>query len=148
MIHIGTHIMWFTRYGSPEMQVMESLEDCYSLAWMLEDADTAVFDQYGSLSAVEHVGHGVIADDQWESGLKSFMAQRRVELEKSMQRNPSLKAVGCIEIQSADQSPHLGGWVHESNYYSLDELTAELYRLRAILPESRVRLRVFKQVAA
>lgn len=148
MIHIGTHIMWFTRYGSPEMQVMESLEDCYDLAWMLEDAEMAVFDQYGSLSAVEHVGHGVIADDLWDSGLEAFKALRRVELERSRQRSPSLKAVGCIEIQSADQSPHLGGWVHESSYYSLDELTAELYRLRAILPGSRVRLRVFKQVAA
>lgn len=147
MIHIGTHIMWFTRYGSPEMHVMESLEDCYDLAWMLEDADTAVFDQYGILTAVEHVGHGVITDDQWESGLKSFMAQRRVELEKYMQRNPRPKAVGCIEIQSTDQSSRRGRWVHEASYSTLDVLQSELDRLQAILPQSRVRSRIFKQVA-
>ncbi|WP_261949517.1 hypothetical protein [Rhodococcus sp. T9N] len=148
MIQIGTYIMWFAqRYGAPEMHIMDSVDDCYSLARMLEDADTAVFDQYGILSAVEHVGHGVIADDQWNLGFEAFKAQRQTELEQSMQRSQIPKAVGCIEIRSAYQFARLGGWVHEASYSSLDTLTAELDRLQAILPASRVRSRIFRQVA-
>lgn len=60
MINSDSYIMWFTRYRYPEMHVMDCIEDCYDLDWMLEDAESAVFDQYGILSAVERVGQGVI----------------------------------------------------------------------------------------
>lgn len=148
MINSGSYIMWFTRYRSPEMHVRDSIEECYDLEWILEEADTAVFDQYGVLSMVECVGQGVIDRDEWNRGLEAFKARRRAEIERHDLANPRPHAVGCIEIQSADSDVRFGGWVYLARFFSLEDLNSELVRLRTILPEHRVRSRVFEKAAS
>ena len=139
----GSYIMWFTRYGCAEMRSQYSLEDCYELAWMLEDAESCVFDQYGCLNSVERIGVGEIPDGEWEQGFEAFREGKRAVAEKQLEAQP--KPYGAVEILPPGKRDRFGTWVHAATVYGALELDEEFFRLKGLFGAERVRTRTYVQ---
>ncbi|WP_432794443.1 hypothetical protein [Rhodococcus ruber] len=138
-IHEGTYLMWFSRFGATECHAMPSIEDCYDLALMLEDAETYVFDQYGVLGEVEKVGEGVVPDDEWERGLEEYRAVEVAECQASSEAIP--RDAGAIDIRRPGR-----GWAFSLvSSPSVNDLRSEEARLAALLGRDRVQLRLYKE---
>lgn len=136
--------MWFTRYGSSHLEVRDSIEDCYELAWMLEDCDSSTFDQYGCLDVVEKVGHGVIDEDAFDAGLEAHKARRHAEHEERVARGDIARPVGCVEIFPPTSNPRFNAWVEAGTAYTDEALRIREAELIAALGADRVRTRIYK----
>lgn len=132
--------MWFSRFGNPHLVKQYSLEDCYELDDMLDDAETEVFDQYGVLNCVEHIGNGVIPDDEYDDGLDRWRHERDLEFEEAYERAVK-RAVFTyrIDIRTPGEL-HTSGWEVYSVYANQARAERDLLMLRDALGDDRVRL--------
>jgi len=131
--------MWFSRFGNPHLVKQYSLEDCYELDDMLDDAETEVYDQYGVLNCVEHVVHGIIPDDEYDAGLDRWRHERDLEFEDAYERG--VKRAGFtyrIDIRTPSEL-HTSGWEVYSVYSSQATAEHDLLMLRDALGDDRVR---------
>ena len=133
------YLMWFSRFGNPHLVKQYHLEDCYELDDMLDDAETEVFDQYGVLNCVEHIGNGVIPDDEYEAGLDRWRAEIDAEVQEIYERAVKRVAFICrIEVRPPGEL-HTSGWEVYSHYLSQAGAERDLLMLRDALGDDRVR---------
>lgn len=137
----GDYVMWFTRYGCTETRVMDSLEDCYDLAWMLEDAEACVFGQYGCFCAVEKVGEGVIPNDVWDAGLEAYQKRVTARREAKREENPAPKPAGAIYVYSPNKHERRFGSAHFANAYSVEDFNEKRDRATELFGADRVDFR-------
>lgn len=131
--------MWFSRFGNPHLVKQYNLEDCYELDDMLDDAETEVFDQYGVLNCVEHIGNGVIPDDEYDAGLDRWCAERDAEFEEAYERAFKRAAFTYrIDIRAPSEL-HTSGWEPYSVYANQSRAELDLLMLRDALGDDRVR---------
>lgn len=131
--------MWFSRFGNPHLVKQYSLEDCYELDDMLDDAETEVFDQYGVLNCVEHIGNGVIPNDEYDAGLDLWRAERDAEIEEAYERAVKRAAFTYrIDIHTPSEL-HTSGWEVYSVYANQARAECDLLTLRDALGDDRVR---------
>ena len=128
------YLMWFTRFGNPHLQTMWRLDDCYDLAYALDNADTATFDSYGILDYVEHVTLGVIPEGEWDAGLAEYIKVARLEYAAEQKANPSL---GEIRI-SAPPAMRSHGWETYRTYTDEAKMMSEYSALAGSLGPERV----------
>lgn len=73
---------WFTRYGSPELQTFVDVDNLVDTLLMLDDADIAVFDQWGCFNFAEDGETGkVITYAELEASESRVKAERAAEAE-------------------------------------------------------------------
>ena len=134
------YLMWFSRFGNPHLVKQYHLEDCYELDDMLDDAETEVFDQYGVLNCVEHIGSGVIPDDEYDAGLDRWQAERDAEIGEAYDRLDAARArpVRAIDIRTPGEL-HTSGWETYRVYADADRAERDLLMLRDALGDDRVR---------
>ena len=131
--------MWFSRFGNPHLVKQYSLEDCYELDDMLDDAETEVYDQYGVLNCVEHIGNGVIPDDEYDAGLDRWQAERDAEREEAYERAVKRAAFTYrIDIRTPSEL-RADGWEAYSVYANQARAERDLLMLRDALGDDRVR---------
>lgn len=154
-IQKGQIVMWFTRYGSTEMHFVDDLEEAYDLAWMLEAAETCVFDQYGCLGEVEVIGWGAIPEAEWDRSLEQHKARKTAEREAEQAAKRAAGEVtprpyGVVDVLPPDVKDRQNyGAAHGLvTAYSSEELDAEAARVTELLGADRVRTRIYKAVGA
>ena len=131
--------MWFSRFGNPHLVKQYSLEDCYELDDMLDDAETEVYDQYGVLNCVEHVVHGIIPDDEYDAGLDRWRHERDLEFEDAYERAVKRAAFTYrIDIRTPSEL-RTSGWEVYSVYANQARAERDLLMLRDALGDDRVR---------
>lgn len=135
---MSDYLMWFTRYGGTEVRQFDDIDDCYALAWFLEDCEACEFDQYGCLGDVEHVGVGVISDADWDAGLEAYKVNRRAQAQS--ERKAGAKAIGNIWIAA----PNGEGGDYIGTAYSEVEFEAIKFKWSHLLGADRVRARRFE----
>lgn len=129
------YLMWFSRFGSPHLVTQDSIEDCYDLDIMLDDAETWFFDQYGCLDCVEHIGQGIIPDDQWEQGLEEYARDQAATPPPTRES----ATVGAINVQSPPIH-NARMWETYRTYSDRDQMQADYSWLREKLGDDRVRM--------
>lgn len=145
----GDYIMWFTRYGSTEARTEFDIESCYELAHMLDDCESAIFDQYGCLGAVEKVGEGVIPDAVWERGFAAWKARVQAEYEAELAaEEPRPKVIGSIEVAPPDGRERRFGWYPMGNATTIEDLEAKHQRAIELFGDDRVRVRKYNKLDA
>jgi hypothetical protein len=142
------YLMWFARYGSTEVREEYDITDCYDLDWMLDDADSAIFDQYGILCEVEEItddGSRIIPDDEWEQGLEAYKAKVRAEREAKATPRPKPHGQVLIYPPFAEDGPNRSviNWVDVCTAYNATELELLRERWALQIGDERVKVRVF-----
>lgn len=140
------YLMWFMRFGSTNLVTQSSLEDCYELEYMLDNADTSVFDQYGVLRSVEHVETGIVPDNEWDAGLEKYIEKCKREDAKEAVKSPRPRAAGRININPPEgfRSPFSATY---RTYINEDEMFREYHTLSSALGD-RVSLDLYTEKAA
>jgi hypothetical protein len=146
---MSKYLMWFARYHTTEVREEWHIEDCYDLDWMLDDADSATFDQYGILCEVEEVtdaGSRIIPDDEWKQGLEAY--KEKVLAEREAKATPRPKPHGEVLIYPpfAKDGPHRSviNWVYVGTAYNATELELLRERWALQIGDERVKVRVFR----
>lgn len=131
------YLMWFTRYGLPHLVAQDSIEDCYDLEWTLNNADTATFDQYGVLNYVEHIGRGVIPDEEWDAGLEEYIETVEAEEAAEREANPPT-GYGQIGVRPPAGHRHATLWSVCQTFRDRDQMRETVAWLADELGEDRV----------
>lgn len=131
------YLMWFSRFGLPHLETQYWLDDCYDLKRMLDNADTATYDQYGSLNYVEHIERGVIPDEEWEEGFNNYMSMVEAEEAEERATNPPA-AYGEISVRPPAGHHHATLWSEYRTFRDRDQMRATAAWLADELGENRV----------
>lgn len=134
------YLMWFSRYGLPHLETQYWLDDCYDLKWMLDNADTSTFDQYGVLNYVEHIERGVIPRDEWEAGLEEYIKTAEAEDAEERATHPPA-AYGEISVRPPADHHHHNLWETYHTFRDRDQMCATAAWLADQLGEDRVTTR-------